>query len=196
MPHDANSKTRVTILRRLASASVDKEAWSQFVEHYGARIYRWCKNSGLQEADAEDLTQDLLLKLASQMRTFEYDPARSFHAWLKTITNHALVDSFRKNQRARDLLDNAASRTALIEELQPQFDKEVLDEAMARVELRVEKNTWEAFRLTGLEHLPASEAASQLQLTEGQVRVYKGRVVKLIRDEVHKLEGSATEGPV
>ncbi len=187
------SRTRATLLRRLMATTADKEAWHEFVQHYGGHIFRWCRHRGLQDADAQDLTQDLLVKLAVQMRNFEYDPHKSFHAWLKTITNNALVDSFKKNQRAQELIDNVAARQSLMRELQPEFDRELLDEAMARAEVRVEPTTWEAFRLTGVEGLSAAEAAAQLGITDGRVRVYKGRVAKLIREEIGKLEGTSAD---
>lgn len=181
------------MLRRLAATATDEEAWREFVDHYGARIFRWSRGRGLQNADAEDLTQGLLVKLAVQMKTFEYDPSKSFHAWLKTITNHALSDAFKKNRRAQELMDNVAARQSLIQELQPQFDQELLDEAMARVELRVERSTWDAFQLTALEGLSAAEAGVRLQAPESRIRVQKGRVTKLIREELKKLERGDAE---
>jgi RNA polymerase sigma factor (sigma-70 family) len=191
VPKNTFSVTRVTLLGRLAATRLDKDAWREFVEHYGSRILRWCRSRGLQDADAEDLTQDLLVKLSIQMKTFKYDPAKSFHAWLKTITINALIDALKKRRRARELMDNYAARKALIEELQPQFDREALEEAMARVELRVEPNTWKAFQLTGIEELSTSEAASQLDMPESRIRVYKARVTKLIREELQKLSGQS-----
>jgi RNA polymerase sigma-70 factor (ECF subfamily) len=144
----------------------------------------------MQVADAEDLTQDVLLKLAMQLRSFQYDASKSFHAWLKTITNNALIDAFKKNRRAGELLNNVTARKGLMEELQPQFDREVLEEAMARVQMRVERATWEAFRLTGIEGFSAVEAAKRLGVPEGRIRVQKGRIAKLIREEVKNLGGS------
>jgi RNA polymerase sigma factor (sigma-70 family) len=193
MSRDSRSRTRTTLLRRLVATTADKNAWSEFVEHYGSRIFRWCRGSGLQEADAEDLTQDLLLKLTIHMKTFAYDPTKSFHAWLKTITNYALIDSFKKNRRAQELLDNLASHKRLIQELQSEFDRELLEEAMVRVELRVEQATWEAFRFVGIEGLSAREAAIQLGVPESHIRVHKGRVAKMIREEIRKLEGQDAE---
>jgi RNA polymerase sigma-70 factor (ECF subfamily) len=185
---NSKSRTRATLLRRLAASAEDKNAWREFVAHYGNRICRWCRQRGLQEADAEDLTQDLLVKLTIQIQTFDYDPSRSFRAWLKTITHNALIDAFKKNRRAQALMDNVAARRALMAELQPQFDRELLDEAMKRAELRVEKATWDAFRLTGIDGLSATDAAARLGVPEGRVRVHKTRVAKLIREEMKKLE--------
>src|SRR5262249_4514938 len=77
------SQTSATLLARLRQVPADQAAWAQFTQRYGRKIYAWCRRWNLQEADAEDLTQNVLLKLAEKMQTFVYDPEKSFRAWLK-----------------------------------------------------------------------------------------------------------------
>jgi RNA polymerase sigma-70 factor (ECF subfamily) len=67
----------------------DQAAWSEFNERYGRKIYGWCRHWHLQQADAEEVTQEVLLKLIQKLRTFRFDPARSFRAWPKTVAHHA-----------------------------------------------------------------------------------------------------------
>ena len=55
-----NSKTRITLLGRLQRDPSDPQAWSEFVAHYGRKIYGWCRHWGLQDADAQDVTQYVL----------------------------------------------------------------------------------------------------------------------------------------
>src|SRR5437899_6570468 len=86
------SLTSPTLLGRLRHAPTDQEAWSEFVDRYGPKIYAWCRQWGLQEADAEDVTQAVLLRLAERMRDFAYDVGKSFRGWLRTLTHHALSD--------------------------------------------------------------------------------------------------------
>src|SRR6476661_8144755 len=88
-----DSHTSATLLSNLRRVPPDQAAWARFADRYGRKIYGWCRQWKLQEADAEDITQAVLLKLAEKMRAFEYDPARSFRAWLKTVTRHAWLDS-------------------------------------------------------------------------------------------------------
>src|SRR5215472_12067762 len=95
--HD--SETRITLLGRLRRDPTNQEAWAEFVEHYGSKIYGWCRKWHLQEADAQDVTQNVLLKLAQKLREFTYDPSRSFRAWLKTLTRHAWSDFVESRQR-------------------------------------------------------------------------------------------------
>src|SRR5262245_22432247 len=93
------SATRITLLGRLRRDPGNEEAWAEFVDHYGPKLMRWCTRWQLQEADAQDVTQNVLLKLAEKLRDFKYDPSRSFRAWLKTIAHHACSDFLESRQR-------------------------------------------------------------------------------------------------
>jgi DNA-directed RNA polymerase specialized sigma24 family protein len=92
MESDSASTTSVTLLGRLRRDPTDQAAWAEFVARYGRKICDWCRHWGLQDADAEDVTQMVLLLLAQKMSTFAYDPTRSFRSWLKTLTQHAWSD--------------------------------------------------------------------------------------------------------
>ena len=136
------SHTRITLLGRLGRDQSDPAAWSEFVDHYGRKIYGWCRVWGLQDADAQDVTQHVLLKLVNGFRDFQYEPGRSFRAWLKTITHHAWHDYLKARQRPGlgsgdssilRLVDNVEAREDLSARLQNAFDRELLDEAIARV---------------------------------------------------------------
>jgi RNA polymerase sigma-70 factor (ECF subfamily) len=174
--------TRVTLLARLRQDPTDQAAWDVFVERYGRHIYRWCRQWKLQDADAEDVTQDILLKLAQKLRHFTYDPSRSFRGWLKTLAHHAwrdFADSPRRAQaapgdnRAWELMQMLEAREDLVQKLQGAFDLELLEVAQVRVRLRVAPQTWEAFRLVALENLPAHEVAATVQMQVALVYVAK-----------------------
>src|SRR5215212_4002242 len=95
--------TRVSLLNQLRQDPSDQAGWDEFVECYGRHIYRWCRQWKLQDADAQDVTQDVLVKLSQKLHAFAYDPSRSFRGWLKTGAHHAwrdFEDSRRQAQRA------------------------------------------------------------------------------------------------
>jgi RNA polymerase sigma factor (sigma-70 family) len=182
--------TSGTLLGRLRGQSLDQAAWEEFVRRYSPRIYQWCRKWRLQEADAKDVTQDVLLKLASRMRTFDYDPARSFRSWLRTVTQSALSDFFaerRRAERSTPELDELPARESLLDDLNEEFDREVLEEAMARVELRVSPHRWQAFRLTALEGLSGAEAATRLGMPVATVFTAKSKIHRLVQQEVQRL---------
>src|SRR5437762_13410699 len=99
MLNDSAARTSPSLLGRLRQETRDELAWSEFVRRYAAQILQWCRKWKLQEADAQDVTQTVLVKLAEKMRTFTYDPARSFRGYLKTITNYALCDFLESRKR-------------------------------------------------------------------------------------------------
>ena len=70
------------------------------MRRYHPKIYGWCKAWGLQEADAEDVAQDVLAKLTQKMASFRYDQSRCFRAWLKTITQRVLSDLIANRKRS------------------------------------------------------------------------------------------------
>ena len=78
MPDDDPLKTSLTLLGRLRRDPKDQAAWSDFVARYGSRILLWCRGWRLQESDAQDGTQDVLLRLNLLMARFVYDPSGRF----------------------------------------------------------------------------------------------------------------------
>jgi RNA polymerase sigma-70 factor (ECF subfamily) len=198
MDGDSTARTSPTLLGRLSQIPADHGAWAEFAERYGPRIYSWCRKWQLQEADAQDVTQEVLLKLARRMQTFVYDPSRSFRAWLKTITHHAWRDFLEARQRpgagsgdsqVLELLRNVEAGAQLADHLAVEFDRELLDEAMAQVQARVQPHTWEAFRLLAVEGLSGADAAARLEMKVATVFVARSKVQKMIQQEVHRLEG-------
>jgi DNA-directed RNA polymerase specialized sigma24 family protein len=64
---EGNSGTSTSLLVRLQQAPADQAAWAEFVRRYGTRIHGWCRHWGLQEADAQEVSQEVLLKLIRAM---------------------------------------------------------------------------------------------------------------------------------
>jgi RNA polymerase sigma-70 factor (ECF subfamily) len=201
MDSSSSSYTSPTLLGRLRQDPADQTAWAQFVDRYGGRIFAWCRQGNLQAADAEDVTQMVLTRLAQRMRTFAYDPAKSFRGWLWTLTRHAWSDFVEARGRGGRASGDSATEAALhllparddlVARLEEQFDQEVLDEATARVQLRVDPATWEAFRLLALERLSGAETARRLGRTIAAVFKSRARVQNLLRDEVARLEGDGS----
>ena len=189
--------TSLSLLLRLRRSPADQSAWREFVARYGRRIFLWCRQWDLQEADAEDVTQNVLAILAERLRTFEYDPAGSFRAWLKTVAHHAwgkYVNQLARPGRGAGDADapprllSVAARDDLAARLEEEFDRELLDLAMIRVAQRVEPHTWRAFTLTALDGLSGPDAAGRLGIPVALVYVGRSRVQKMLKDEIQQLE--------
>jgi RNA polymerase sigma-70 factor (ECF subfamily) len=134
------------------------------------------------------------------MRTFAYDPSRSFRGWLKTVTYRAwkdFVDGCRRSQVATrknqvwERMQALQARKELVQQLEEVFDYELLELAKLRVRLRVAPRTWEAFRLVTLAGLPVAEVAATVQMQVAMVYVAKSKVQKMLQEEIRKLEAAS-----
>ena len=175
-------------------------AWAAFVQRYAPCIFGWCRKFGLQETDAADVTQDVLVKLIRAMRSEHYDSRRgSFRAWLKSVTGNAVRDMMRAWNRKV----NAAGGTSVMlhlsaiqdpqaladlgVRLESKYRDELLGEAEERVRLRLKESTWEVYRLSMAEQLEPHEVADRLGIPVGTVYVARSRVIKHLRREIDAL---------
>jgi RNA polymerase sigma-70 factor (ECF subfamily) len=200
MDSPSSDRTSFSLLARLRQQPDDQDAWAAFVDRYGGLLYSWCRSWQLQDADARDVTQDVLLRLARALRAFTYDPAGSFRGWLRTLARHAWSDFVAARQRPGQgsggdvdrLLEHVAAPDELVRHLESAFDLEVLEEARLRVQWRVDGSSWDAFRLTALEGVAAAEAATRLGLSLAAVYKAKSRVLKMLQAEIQKMEEAPT----
>ena len=166
----------------------DTGAWTELVVAQQRRVYGLCYRFTASSHDAEDLTQDVFIKLYANLRSF--DPAKgSFHTWITTLTRNLLVDHFRRSrqQRATDSIDagwdqsNDSPRaeplvdqrtTPLQHAVQNQLER-MVQNALAKVspELR------EAVILRDLQDMDYKEIAEVLAIPQGTVksRISRGR---------------------
>jgi RNA polymerase sigma factor (sigma-70 family) len=197
MERTSKSQTRITLLGRLRAMPNDPAVWSEFVDWYGRNIHAWCTAWGLQESDAEDVTQEVFLKLSVQMHGFCYDPKGSFRAWLKTLTRNAwMVYAVKQRKAGRGSGDDSSlqklstleARKDLTQRLDEAFDQELYKEACNLVKLRVEPRTWEAFELLAIHGCSGDEVAARLKMKVATVFVARSKVQRMLREELARLE--------
>lgn len=195
---EQNSATRLSLLLRVRDLS-DRGAWQDFVECYAPRVFAWCLRFKLQDADAADATQMVLMKLVEGLRSFEYDPQQGrFRGWLKTVTRHVAADVARSwRERGTgdsqflitlENLEQPDAADALLEEVELGYQRELLRRAAIGVQVRVQPKTWDAYRLTCEEQLAALQVAEQLGMPVSEVYVSKSRVLKMLREEIRKID--------
>ena len=97
--------TWVTLLMRLSNQH-DDHAWSEFVDYYKKFIYLVIRGMNIQHADAEDITQDILIKLWNILPDFKYNKKKgSFRSWLGRITRNSVIDFIRRNKNNHEQVD-------------------------------------------------------------------------------------------
>src|SRR6202158_3041578 len=88
----------------------DAVAWEEIVRTYNRRIYNICYRFAGSGDDAEDLTQEVFIKMYRTLPSYDHTKG-AFVTWVTTITRNLLVDHFRKGKQDRmtDSIDTAAS---------------------------------------------------------------------------------------
>jgi RNA polymerase sigma factor (sigma-70 family) len=194
MARDSSLTTSPSLLQRLRESKDDQSAWTEFAGRYQPRLLDWCRRWGLQDSDAQEVAQNVMIRLASKLRVLSYDPSLSFRGWLYTITRHAWSD-FVSNQRRQcpggdptEVLQSIAAREDLELRLAEVFDLELLEEATSRVKARVEDKTWEAFRRTAILDEAAVVVAAVLGMPIASVFKAKSNVQRMLQEELASLE--------
>ena len=191
--------TRPTLLVRLRDPA-DKEAWQQFVELYSPVVYRLCCRRGLQDADAADLTQEVLRAAAVGVPRLDYDSSRgTFRGWLYGVARNKLSDFLDRRRRhpqgtgdtsTLDIIHAIPTPDEESEQWEREYQRQLFSVAAEKVRAVVEESTWEAFWRTAVDGQPARDVAHALGMSIGTVYVAKSRVVARIKQHVLEIEGS------
>ena len=195
-----NPETDLSLLKKLRMRPTDEVAWREFVERYGEKILAWCRNWGLQDADAADVTQVVLVKMVKSIGKFDKQVG-SFRAWLKTISHHAWYDLIKTRQykvvkggeTLSRRLQSEEARDDLGRQIEAAWDQELLQLASDRVRLRVHPNTWSAFDRTAIQGVAGQDVADELGMNLPAVYKARSNVTKLLQEEIQSLEKTEFE---
>ena len=175
------------LIRRCVSG--DAAAWEEIVQRYHRRIYNICYRFAGSSDDAQDLTQEVFIKMYRTLNSYDVERG-AFMTWVTTMTRNLLVDHFRKHKQDRitDSLDAAPSEhedamplSDKIEYKGPAPDSRVQSgEARSAVHEALQKlspELREAVILRDLQDFSYSEVAAVLKVPEGTVksRINRGR---------------------
>ncbi|MCA8972628.1 MAG: RNA polymerase sigma factor, partial [Planctomycetes bacterium] len=178
--HDSGlmPETRRSLLLQLERRS--DAAWQEFLSIYEGAIYRVCRSKGLQDADALDVTQDVLRAVHERVPTWEYGRSHgTFRSWLLRVARNISIDKLRN--RARGPVVGAATEVDAIlasavdpgSESETLFDLEYargcFQHGMTRVRSEVREVTWRAFEMTAIDGVSPDEVASALGIAIGSV---------------------------
>jgi RNA polymerase sigma-70 factor (ECF subfamily) len=186
--------TRPSLLVRIRDGG-DDEAWRQFVALYAPLVYGFARKNGLQDADAADVTQDVLRTVSAAAGRLDYDPRRgSFRGWLFTVTRNTLHNALARRRRQipgsgdtaiQDLLE---SQTAEDADQAALWDRECqrrqLNWAAEQVRGEFQESTWQAFWRIAIDGQAPREVAEALGMTVGAVYIAKSRVIARLRAQV------------
>ena len=190
-------RTRSSLLLRLQGER-DEQAWAEFLAIYEPLVVRLMRGRGLQESDARDTTQQVLLRISGAIARYQPDGAEaSFRRWLFRVARNVVITFLVKQSRQPELLDDCRivelrDATILGNAESELFDREyrqqVLARAMEQVRREFRNTTWQAFVETSINGRPISDVASQLKLSHGSVYVARSRIIARLRARIEEFE--------
>ncbi len=179
--------TRISLLQRLHDRQ-DAAAWTEFCAIYERAIYRIAIKYGLQDADAREVSQDVLLAVSRRIKHFDIEGQGKFRSWLSTIARNTTIDLLRKNGRMTSG-DSALQRNlGALSPREPEsslFDLESrraqFQWAAEQVRGTVSDATWNAFWLTAVFGESSDVVAKRLGMSVGAVYVARCRILAKIK---------------
>jgi RNA polymerase sigma-70 factor (ECF subfamily) len=188
--------TPISLLERLRLRP-DADSWQRLVDLYAPLVAGWLRAQGVQPADADDVTQEVLGTLVRELPGFRHDlRPGAFRRWLRGIVVNRLR-TFRRARRPVPAGGDPSLERALDRLTEPdsdlsrrwdeEHDRHVVRRLLELIEPEFEPATWQAFRLVVLEGKPTREAASALGLSPNAVRIAKSRVLARFRQEIDGL---------
>ena len=199
---EQSPQTRPSLLLRIRDFR-DEDAWNQFIELYAPLIYGYLRKRNIQDADAGDLTQDVLSSVTSTANDFTYDPQRgSFRGWLLTVTRNKMLNFVSRKKAQAGSGDSGVQRA--IEEMTAEeddrsqwdleYERRLFEWAAKKARSEFQDSTWQAFWLTAVDNQSASSVAEKLDLSVGAVYVAKSRVTARLRQFIDNIVDEGIPG--
>lgn len=197
------NETSLSLLHRLRQSS-DSETWDRLVGLYVPLLKIWLRKYGVQDSDADDLVQEVLIAVSSDVTTFDHNGRPgAFRTWLRSI----LVNRLRNFWRARDRRPQARGDSDIERRLMQledpasemsqlwnrQHDRHVVRQLLALSEPQFAPSTWKAFFRVAIDGERPDVVATELGISLNAVFIAKSRVLSKLRQEAEGLVESSSD---
>jgi RNA polymerase sigma-70 factor, ECF subfamily len=183
----------------------DQAAWDLIVRQHWRKVFNVAYKFVGRHDEAEDLTQDIFLKIFKSLDTF--DRRANFQTWLISISRNLCIDHYRSVRKERETIDRGVDASELspaskgvspVQALEQRDRVMLLRQALAQLPDTLRT----AVVMRDIQELSYQEIADKLRLPEGTVksRINRGRSelarqIKKLRGEDYSPTGSAPRGP-
>lgn len=195
-------KTQTNLLHEVRDGR-NADAWDSFYRIYSTLIRNFARRMGLNDADVEDVVQDVLIAVHQALKDNVYDRSRgAFHTWLYGITRRQSLAKLRERHRrtraqgvaeetGADLLDQIEDTDTENESIalwKQEWRYALLDEALRHVQMQSGEKEYQAFILHAMQKRNAEDVASELGIATASVYVYKRRILTAVREWINHYE--------
>ena len=204
MNANSNPDTRASLIARICDLG-NGDAWNEFASIYEPVILRFIQRHGLQSADAEEISQEVLSRVVKSISTWDGRQQQStFRGWLYRITRNLTIDFLRKRKAelAKTVgLEGGLSQipnsdTSASCEFQAEYEKQIFHWAAEQLKPTFKAGNWQAFWLSTVEGLPIEEVAQRLSMECSAIYVARSRIMsrlaKRIQEHLKETSGEFT----
>ncbi|MFI5459514.1 MAG: RNA polymerase sigma factor [Isosphaerales bacterium] len=198
-------RTSISLIARVRDRT-DAEGWREFYQFYQPLLRRYMRSLGLEEHTANDVIQDVFVRLLQSLPTFELDGKRGrFRSYLWKLTYSALVDQARRVKARRQAEEewvqrfqsaNEAESLKVHHELNEINHQQVLARALPRVQSVTSSTAWTCFEQRLLRDRPGTVIAAELGISSKAVFVYASRVLKAVRKQCTAIAEELGDEPI
>ncbi|MBC7853205.1 MAG: sigma-70 family RNA polymerase sigma factor [Pirellulaceae bacterium] len=192
---DETPETSESLIARVKDLA-DGDAWTEFLAMYRPVVVRLARRRGLQDADAQDVAQKVLLAVSLAIGKWEPRSGQPFRAWLGKIAHNAILNAL--TRRPPDIgtgLSAVADQLNEVAEDDPDTSEAIVLEtrrelfrlALQHIRMEFTPTTWEMFWETEVHGKSVDEVAASLERSPGAVYVARCRVMKRLRDRMQEV---------
>lgn len=201
MNANTNPDTRASLIARVRDLG-NGDAWKEFASIYEPVILRFIQGHGLQSADAEEISQEVLSRVVNSISSWNGGGQQStFRGWLYRITRNLTIDFLRKRKSElakavghdggmNQIPDSESSASC---EFQAEYEKQIFHWAAEKLKPTFKAANWQAFWLSTVEGLPIEEVAQRLSMECSAIYVARSRIMsrlaKLIQEHLKDTSG-------
>lgn len=182
--------TSVSLLEKLTSmdAGIRDPAWSRFVFLYTPMLMNWARKQGFEPGDAEDLVQEVLVKLMGTLSTYRKQPGGSFRGWLMTVLCNLGYD-YRRRKATRqwgsaNSIEDLAAQNPWIDIEEAEFRQWIVHRGLSLIRDDFAPETWKAFTGLVMEGKPAQLVGRELGMSVNAVYLARHRILARLREEL------------
>lgn len=175
----------------------NRDAWDLFARIYRPVIVRIAMARGLQHADAQDLSQQVLMAVATAIGTWaKRDDSTRFRNWLSRVTKNAILNALTRRpmdqavggssieELLREVVDRDEATTAFLEN---QLRRELYLQAAEMIKAEFRTDSWQSFELSVTGKLTIEEVAQQLGKSVGAIYTARSRIMFRLRETIAEL---------
>lgn len=175
----------------------NREAWEQFTAIYRPVVYRLARTRGLQDADADDLAQQVLLAVARAIPDWQRNNSQTrFRHWLHRIAKNAILNALTRAPKESamggsgfmNLLQGVSQPDDFESQIELEYQRQVYRQAAEIVRDGIQEQTWRIFVMTIIEGQSTESVAKQMNTTIGNVHAIRSRVMRRLQITVKEIQ--------